>query len=227
MLATYGAIDPEDTSALITRWSTSGTDGGDFTVNEQGELRFRNVPGLRDDPADSGRDNVIQPLGARVRRKPLRLPAGNRHGHRCERASNHHDGQAGSTSPYRENGTAQRSTPSGPPIPEGEDHRRGRRREPTASTSPSKDGALTFASPPNFERPLGSGSDNNRYLVIIEVWDDIRNTDTLSIAVTVTDVNEPPDVRQDNRASRSQRTTQPAVYLQPTAPRTPRTRPPS
>ena len=43
-----------------------------------------------------------------------------------------------------------------------------------------EDGALTFASPPNFERPLGSGSDNNQYLVIIEVRDDIRNTDTLS-----------------------------------------------
>ena len=57
VLATYSAIDPEDTSALITRWSTSGTDGGDFTVNEQGELRFRNIPDY-ERPADSGSNNV-------------------------------------------------------------------------------------------------------------------------------------------------------------------------
>ena len=56
MLATYNATDPEDPSAQITRWSTSGTDGGDFTVNEQGELRFRNVPDY-ERPADSGKDN--------------------------------------------------------------------------------------------------------------------------------------------------------------------------
>ena len=35
----------------------SGTDGGDFTINEQGELRFRNIPDY-ERPADSGRDNV-------------------------------------------------------------------------------------------------------------------------------------------------------------------------
>ena len=56
VLATYNAIDPEDPSAVVTRWSLSGTDGGDFTINEQGELRFRNVPDY-ERPADSGKDN--------------------------------------------------------------------------------------------------------------------------------------------------------------------------
>ena len=32
-------------------------DGGDFTIDEQGQLRFRNVPDY-ERPADSGRDNV-------------------------------------------------------------------------------------------------------------------------------------------------------------------------
>ena len=56
LLARYRATDPEDPSAVITRWSTSGTDGGDFVMNEQGELRFRYVPDY-ERPADSNRDN--------------------------------------------------------------------------------------------------------------------------------------------------------------------------
>ena len=57
VLATYSAIDPENPSAEITRWSTSGTDGGDFTVDENGQLRFRNIPNY-ESPADSGGNNV-------------------------------------------------------------------------------------------------------------------------------------------------------------------------
>ena len=57
ILATYAARDPEDPTAAITRWSLSGTDGGDFTITEAGELSFKNVPDY-DKPADSGKDNV-------------------------------------------------------------------------------------------------------------------------------------------------------------------------
>ena len=57
VLATYSGTDPEDPFADITRWSLSGTDAGDFTINENGELSFRNVPD-HERPADSGRDNV-------------------------------------------------------------------------------------------------------------------------------------------------------------------------
>ena len=71
VLATYSATDPEDPSAVITRWSLSGTDGGDFTIDESGQLRFRNIPDY-ERPADSGKDNVIQLLGSGIRRKPLR-----------------------------------------------------------------------------------------------------------------------------------------------------------
>ena len=34
-------------------------------------------------------------------------------------------------------------------------------------------------SPPNFERPQGSGLDSNEYVVTIEVRDDISNVDSL------------------------------------------------
>ena len=48
------AVDPE--GAGITGWSLSGTDGGDFTISENGELTFRNTPNY-ESPADSNRDN--------------------------------------------------------------------------------------------------------------------------------------------------------------------------
>ena len=92
VLATYSATDPEDPSAVITRWSLSGTDGGDFTIDESGQLRFRNIPDY-ERPADSGKDNVYNFSVTSLGRKPLRLPAGHGHGDRCERASGHNDGQ--------------------------------------------------------------------------------------------------------------------------------------
>ena len=57
ILATYRGEDTEDTSAVITRWSLSGTDGGDFVINEGGQLWFRNTPDY-ERPADSNRYNI-------------------------------------------------------------------------------------------------------------------------------------------------------------------------
>ena len=48
---------PENPSLVITRWSLSGTDAGDFTIDETGQLTFRNVPDY-ERPADSGRNNI-------------------------------------------------------------------------------------------------------------------------------------------------------------------------
>ena len=56
VLATYTGRDPEDPFAPITRWSLSGTDADDFTINESGELYFRNVP-IHERPADSRKNN--------------------------------------------------------------------------------------------------------------------------------------------------------------------------
>ena len=44
VLAAYSATDPEDPGAVISRWSLSGSDAGDFTVSGGGELSFRSVP---------------------------------------------------------------------------------------------------------------------------------------------------------------------------------------
>ena len=59
VLGRYRASDPENPNAGIFRWSTSGRDGGDFVINELGELRFRNPPDY-ERPSDSNRDNIYE-----------------------------------------------------------------------------------------------------------------------------------------------------------------------
>ena len=65
VLVRYTATDPE--GGTVSRWRTSGTDGGDFVMNEQGELRFRYTPDY-ERPADSNRDNIYE---LQVRRRTL------------------------------------------------------------------------------------------------------------------------------------------------------------
>ena len=58
----YTASDPEANAAVATTitWSTSGRDGGDFTIDRQtGVLTFRTPPD-HERPADSNRDNVYE-----------------------------------------------------------------------------------------------------------------------------------------------------------------------
>ena len=54
--ASYSGRDPEEPSLDITRWSVTGTDGGDFEINEDGELSFRKTPDY-EKPVDHNRDN--------------------------------------------------------------------------------------------------------------------------------------------------------------------------
>ena len=53
---------------------------------------------------------------------------------------------------------------------------------------------LPSPTPPNFESPQGSGLDNNQYLINIQARDDNFNTSSLDVTVTVTNVNEGPEV---------------------------------
>ena len=57
IIATFVAKDPEDPTSDITRWSVSGRDRGDFTINQDGEQTFRYTPNF-ERPADSNRDNI-------------------------------------------------------------------------------------------------------------------------------------------------------------------------
>ena len=190
VLATYSAADPEDPSAAITRWSVTGRDAGDFTIDESGELTFRNVPDY-ERPADSGRDNVYN--------LSVRASDGRYYGYLevTVAVTDVNEAPAISASTktaftYRENGTANLYTfkatdPERSAIEwslSGAD----------AADFTIEDGALKFTDPPSFESPQGSGLDGNEYLVTVEVRDDDFNTSSLPVTVTVTDVNEGPEI---------------------------------
>ena len=55
-VASYAASDPEQATTNFI-WSLGGTDSGDFTINNSGQLQFANTPNF-ESPADSGRNNV-------------------------------------------------------------------------------------------------------------------------------------------------------------------------
>ena len=56
-LATFTASDPESKAGLTSQWSVVGTDRGDFAITAVGVLSFVNIPDY-ERPADSGRNNV-------------------------------------------------------------------------------------------------------------------------------------------------------------------------
>ena len=188
VLATYSATDPEDTSAVITRWSLTGTDAGDFAINESGQLTFRNVPD-HERPADSGRDNVYN--------LSVRASDGRNYGYLAVTVTvedvNEVPAVTGTTTfTYRENGTATIYT--------------FRATDPERSAiewsvsgaddddfAISETGVLAFASPPDYESPTDSGRDNV-YEVTVVARDDASNSGTLDVVVTVTDVNEGPEI---------------------------------
>ena len=190
VLATYTATDPEDPSALITRWSLTGTDAGDFTIDENGQLTFRNVPD-HERPADSRRDNVYN--------LTVRASDGRNYGYLEVTVIVEDVNEAPTITTtsktafsYRENGTATiytfRAT----------DPERGNF---TWSLSGADDddftisetGVLSFASSPNYESPTDSGRDNV-YEVTVVARDDASNSGTLDVTVTVTDQNEGPEI---------------------------------
>ena len=181
--------DPEDTSAVITRWSLTGTDAGDFTISENGPADLPEHPGPRE----------ARRLQARQRLQPLRPCSDGRNYGYLEVTVIVEDVNEAPTITttsktafsYRENGTAT-STPSRPPILTerhrlvGVGHGRGRLHH-------QRDGRALLASSPNYESPTDSGRDNV-YEVTVVAKDDAFNSGTLDVVVTVTDQNEGPEI---------------------------------
>ena len=184
VLATYSAIDPEDPSASITRWSLTGSDAGDFTIGENGQLTFRKVPD-HEKPADSGRDNVYN--------FSVRASDGRYYGYLevtvTVEAVNEPPAITGTdTFSYKENGTATLHTfraadPERSAIAwslSGAD---------AGDFTISETGVLAFAGPPDYESPTDSGRDNV-YEVTVEARDDDFNTGTLQITITVVNLTD-------------------------------------
>ena len=192
VLATYTAADPEAPGAVITRWSLTGRDAGDFAIDENGQLTFRNVPDY-EKPADSGRDNVYN--------LSVRASDGRYYGYlevtvtvTVEDVNEPPTITTASKTAfsYRENGTAtlytfratdpERSSIEWSLSGPDDDH-----------FAINETGVLAFANPPDYESPADSGRDNV-YEVTVMARDDASNTSPLAVTVTVTDQNEGPEI---------------------------------
>ena len=193
--ASYSASDPEGSSTTFT-WSLSGTDGGDFTITQSGQLTFRNTPD-HERPADSNRDNEYAfsvrasdgryygYLEVTVTVTPVNEPPEINSGSRTEFT-------------YRENSTntlyTYRATdPEREPITwsaEGTDGRH----------FTIEEGILNFANPPDFEARADSGQDN-AYNLTVQTRDIGLHTASLPVIVTVTDLNEGPTIAGNQNLS--------------------------
>ena len=193
VLATYAATDPEDPDLEITRWSVTGRDGGDFSINEDGELTFRNTPD-HERPADSGGDNLYEVT--------VRASDGRVYGAHdvtvtvtpVDEAPEFRKGSKDSFS-YRENGTAALYTyratdPEGAKVTWSVSGVDAGRFEIGSET-----GVLTFREPPDHDVPLDDDKDNE-YLVTVVATDQTGHATNLPVTVTVTDVNEGPEITE-------------------------------
>ena len=182
------AVDPE--GAGITGWSLSGTDGGDFTISENGELTFRNTPNY-EGPAGLQPGQRVPGLRQGLRREILRLLQRNGDRGGRQRTAGHQHRQ-----PDRVHLPGERDL-----LPL---HLPGRRPGAGGITwsvsgtdgddfAASGTGVLSFRTPPNYEIPADSDRDNE-YEVTMVASDSGGLQGTLPVTVTVTDVNEGPEI---------------------------------
>ena len=186
VLATYLGVDPEDTAAEITRWSTTGRDGGDFTINSDGET-FLPHPPDHEKPADYGGHNVYE---VTVRASDSRV-----YGHydvlvTVEPVDEPPEFRSSSQDSftYRENGTyalyTYRAT-----DPEAADISGRLSGTDSDAFRINESGELTFAEPPDYEEPEDANRDNE-YLVTVEATDETSNTRQLEVTVTVVNLTD-------------------------------------
>ena len=183
LLGTYTARDPEDTDLEITRWSLSGSDGGDFSINEKGELSFRNPPDY-ERPADSNRDNVYQ---VTVRASDSRNYGNFEVTVTVEAVNEPPDVTGDEAISYQENSDRALKTYRAT-DPEKTDITWGLSGADAGAFS-IEDGVLTFNSPPDYESPTDSDSDN-LYEVTVEATDEDGETGRMEVTVTVTNVTD-------------------------------------
>ena len=194
VLARYTATDPEEPSTQITRWSTSGTDGGDFVISEQGELRFRNTPDY-ERPADSSRDNTyvftVRASDGRyygtfeetITVTPVNEPPTITTTSSSARALRQNENRTSRLYTYRA------TDPEGSAVTWSVGGTDGR------FFAIDERGQFSFKqdNPPDYEIPGDSGRDN-AYDVTIEARDDGFNMALLPVTVTVREVNEGPEI---------------------------------
>ena len=188
VIATFEADGPEGTIADLIRWSTSGRDGGDFTINQEGELTFPYTPDF-ERPADSNRDNIYLVT--------VRASDGRTYGTLDVSVTLQDENEAPTITgrnsfTYRENSTYALYTylatdPERTVItwsvrgPDGN------------AFEINERGALTFETPPDFDDP-GDANGDNVYQVNVVATGGDGNDGTFDLTVTVKDLNEGPEI---------------------------------
>ena len=189
VLAVFGAVDPEDPFGLVTRWSLSGTDAGDFAVSDTGELSFRKAPDY-ERPADSNKDNVYS--------LSVRASDGRNYGYLAVTVTVTDVDEAPEIATvaktalvYRENGTAVLATFRA--VDPEEAVVVWSLSGPDGGHFAIYEGVLTFKRLRDFESPADVDGDNV-YEVTVVAADEGLNAGTLAVTVTVSDVDEGPVV---------------------------------
>ena len=191
--AVYTGSDPE--GGTVTRWALGGRDGGDFNISQDGLLTFRSLPDY-ERPADSNRDNVyeveIRPYDGRyygsfdvtvtvvdVNEPPTITTT-------SSSATTLRQNENLTTRLYTYRATDPEGGTTITWLVGGVDRR---------FFIIDERGQFSFKeeSPPDHENPGDSGGDNV-YEVTIQATDDGSNTASLPVTVTVTEVNEGPEV---------------------------------
>ena len=185
--ARFTSTDPEGDD--VTRWNLSGSDGGDFTISENGVLTFRDPPDY-DRPADSNRDNEYL---VTVRAYDI----GNRYGSLDVTVTVTSENEATpvvtgiQSLSFNENTTtttrlytyratdADRDTTTMWSV-EGDDR----------GDFAIDEGVLTFSSPPDHEQPTDRDTDNVYEITIVA--SDGTNRGTLDVTITIRNLNEGP-----------------------------------
>ena len=194
VLLTFSAADPEEPTSAISRWSLSGSDGGDFVIadtsdqtgNNTAALTFRNAPDY-DSPVDSNRDNEYLVT--------VRASDGRHYGTlevtvTVEAVDEAPEFRSGSTTEfaYQENGTSDLYTYRAT-DPEGGDvtwHLSG---VDSGAFTISETGVLTFNESPDYEDPADD-DDDNVYQVTVVARDEQNNDRNLEVTVTVTNLTD-------------------------------------
>ena len=205
VIKTYGATDVDADTTLT--WSLEGNDAGDFTITKNadghGELKFANVPNF-EMPVDT---DTMNDYDIRVKVKDNGTPDN-------RGASNQLDDTvsavvsvadvneapvittAATTANVAENSTAvltlaasdvDASTTLSWSVEPADDEDK---------FEISSTGALSFKNAPDFEIPDQDGSTDNQYRVTVKVADNGSPvmSDTHTVTVTVTNVNEAPEI---------------------------------
>lgn len=186
MLGTYTARDPEIPSLEITRWSVLGRDGGDFSIDEGGELTFRDPPDY-ERPVDSNRDSIYE--------LTVRASDGRYYGafdvtvtvEAVDEAPEFHRNTE-DTFTYEENDDEELFTYRAT-DPEGDDVTWSLGGDDADVFQIGEDGVLEFLEPLDYENPTDLDV-NNVYEVTVEVRDENDHTRQLEVTGTVTNLTD-------------------------------------